>query len=74
MDPDIFLTVGIVLGVFSLPSLMAAWVEGRAPRVGAIMILAAMALVVAAFVQKPGGYALDDVPEAMLSTLGRILR
>ena len=43
MDTDLALTVGIVLAVLSVPSLLSAWVDGRAPRLGAIMAIAAFA-------------------------------
>ena len=48
MDTDLALTVGIVLLVLSVPSLLAAWVESRAPRMGAIMAVAALSLIKAA--------------------------
>jgi hypothetical protein len=60
MDTDLALTVGIVLLVLSVPSLLAAWVESRAPRMGAIMAVGA------------GGQRIDprdaDPPVAMPST------
>ena len=38
MDTDLVLTLGIVLLVLSVPSLLSAWAESRAPRLGAIML------------------------------------
>ncbi|WP_225026371.1 hypothetical protein [Xinfangfangia pollutisoli] len=73
MDPDLFLTIGIVLAVLSLPSLLSAWTDGRAPRMGAVMLIVAGALVVAALTQKPGGYGWGDVPRVMLQVLGRYI-
>lgn len=73
MDTDLFLTIGVILAVLTLPSLLAAWTDGRAPRMGAIMLMVAAALIIAAVTQRPGGYAFADVPHVMLGVLARIV-
>ena len=42
MDTDLVLTIGLVLLVLSVPSLLAAWAESRAPRMGAIMAITSL--------------------------------
>jgi hypothetical protein len=69
MDTDLALTVGILLTVLSVPSLLSAWVDGRAPRIGAIMVLVGLALIVTALVESPGGYEFNQVPTIMLKTI-----
>ncbi|MBL9049720.1 MAG: hypothetical protein JNK19_06385 [Tabrizicola sp.] len=71
MDTDLALTIGIVLLILSVPSLLAAWVEGRAPRIGALMVVASAALIVTALMVKPGGYAFNDVPGVMVGVFSR---
>ena len=73
MDTDLVLTVGIVLVVLTLPSLLAAWVEGRAPRLGAIMLIASTAMIVTAVLYKPGGYAINDIPGVMVAVVARVI-
>lgn len=73
-DTDLMLTLGIVLLVLSVPSLLAAWVESRAPRIGAIMAIAALGLIVSALVIKPGGYAFNQVPGIMVEVATRFFR
>jgi formate-dependent nitrite reductase membrane component NrfD len=73
MDTDLVLTLGIILLALSIPSLLAAWVEGRVPRVGAIMALASLGMVIAALASRPGGYVLEEVPGIMLSVLSRAI-
>jgi formate-dependent nitrite reductase membrane component NrfD len=73
MDTDLVLTIGIVLAVLSVPSLLAAWAESRAPRLGAIMLIAALGMVVSALWVKPGGYAFDQIPDVMIGTVSRLL-
>ena len=74
MDTDLILTIGIVLVVLTIPSLLSAWTEGRAPRVGAILLLAGGVLIVTALTQRPGSYAFGDIPRAMMSVVNRYLR
>jgi hypothetical protein len=71
MDADLFLTIGIILGVLTIPSLLSAWTESRAPRLGAIILMTAGALIVVAISQKPGGYKFSDVPHVMLGVVAR---
>ena len=71
MDADLFLTIGIVLGVLTIPSLLSAWTEGRVPRFGAIMLMAAAGLIAVALTQKPGGYTFGDIPDVMMNVVGR---
>jgi formate-dependent nitrite reductase membrane component NrfD len=73
-DTDLMLTVGIVLLILSLPSLLSAWVEGRAPRLGALMIAAGAVLVGTALSVRPGGYAFDDVPGVVIDVVARLWR
>jgi hypothetical protein len=72
MDPDLFLVIGIVLVVLTIPTLLAAWVEGRAPRVGAIMLIAALGLILVAVTQQPGGYSFNEVPQVFLRVFARL--
>lgn len=71
-DTDLMLTVGIVLLVLSVPSLLAAWAESRAPRLGVIMVVAALGLIAAALVVKPGGYEFNQVPGVMVAVVSRL--
>jgi hypothetical protein len=73
MDNDLLLTVGVVVGVLAIPSLLGAWTEGRTPRAGAIMVLIAGVLIAVAASQTPGGYAIGEVPQIMLAVVGRYL-
>ncbi len=73
-DTDLLLTIGIVLLVLSVPSLLSAWVESRAPRIGAIMAIAALGLIIAALVIKPGGYAFNQVPGIMIGVVSRFFQ
>jgi hypothetical protein len=73
MDPDLAMAIGVVLGVFTVPSIMSAISDGRAPRVAAFTIIAAGALIVWALSNKPGGYAFSDLPNLLVRVIARYL-
>jgi hypothetical protein len=72
LDTDLYLTVGIILGLLTLPSLLNAWTEGRPPRVGAIFLMVSIILIVVALTQRPSGYAFAEIPQIMLKVFGRL--
>jgi hypothetical protein len=69
VDTDLALTVGILLVVLSVPSFLSAWVESRAPRLGAIMFIGAGALIIYALTTRPGGYAFNEVPNIVVNVI-----
>ncbi len=73
MDPDLSLVIGVILGVFSVPSILSAISEGRAPRVAAFTIVASGVLILWAVSERPGGYALEDVPQAFVRVVAKFL-
>lgn len=73
MDNDIALVTGLGLAVLSLPSIIAAWSDGRAPRVGAFVLVAGGGLVLWAMSRKAGGYRLAEIPEVFYAVIARLL-
>ena len=71
MDTDLVLTIGIVLLVLSLPALLSAWVDGRVPRLGALMFVVAGGMIVSALQTAPGGYNFEQVPGVMIGVVSR---
>lgn len=68
------LVVGVVVAVLTLPSLFSAFIDGRAPRAGAILALIAGVLIAVAVSERPGGYAIADIPDAFYRVFARYLR
>ena len=73
MDTDLFLVIGIVICALAVPSLFSAWVDGRVPRAGSIMVLIGGVLVVAALSRHAGGYTFSQLPDVFFSVIGRYL-
>jgi hypothetical protein len=73
LDTDLILTLGVVLLILSLPSLLSAWVEGEAPRLGAIMLVAGLGMIIGSAAYHPSGYRINDVPGIMVGVVARML-
>ena len=73
MNTDLFLVIGVMLGVLAIPTLLGAYSEGRPPRAASIMVLISGTLVLLAVMNQPSGYAIEDVPDAFVRVFGRYL-
>ncbi|MDK3075124.1 hypothetical protein QO034_18710 [Sedimentitalea sp. JM2-8] len=69
MDPDLALVLGLTVGAFSVPGMLAAITDGRSRRASAVTILIAAALTFYAFTMKPGGYELSQIPDVFFDVL-----
>lgn len=71
-DPDLWLVIGLVLAVLTVPSLVSAWSEGDPPRASAITVLIAGGMVAYAMMNAPGGsYSFSDLPQVITRVIGR---
>ena len=57
MDTDLILVIGLALAVLSIPSVVSAFSDGRAPRASALTVLIAGGMIV---------YAINSHPEAAI--------
>ncbi|MBT8412364.1 MAG: hypothetical protein KJP02_11285 [Octadecabacter sp.] len=73
MDPDLMLVLGLIIGGFSIPSMLGAFADGRVPRAAAIAVLIGGGLVALAVNGKPSGYALVDIPDVFVSVVARYI-
>lgn len=73
MDNDLLLVIGLVLGGFSIPSIVSALSDGRAPRVASIVVVLSGVMVVYAINNQPGGYAINDIPQVFVNVVARYI-
>lgn len=73
MDPDLALVLGIVIGALSIPSILSALSDKRAPRASALTVLIAGGLILYATQNKPQGYALKQVPDVFVDVVARYM-
>lgn len=67
------LIIGLVIGGFSIPSIMGALADGRVPRAAAIAVMVAGGLIVLAIQNKPGGYSVEQIPDVFVEVVGRYI-
>lgn len=73
MEADLALVIGLLLAGFSLVGIFSAISDGRGPRASALTILIAGGFVVYALQTQPGGYTLEDIPNAFVRVIGQFL-
>ena len=73
MDSDLALVIGLVLAALSVPSILSALSDSRAPRASAVTVLIAGGLVLYAMQTHPGGYSLGEVPDVFVSVLAKFI-
>lgn len=73
MSNDQILVLGVVIFVLSIPSLVSAYSDGRAPRVGAILLLIGGGLLAVALTRKPGGYTFAEIPHVFVRVIAEIM-
>ncbi len=74
MQSDLYLVIGIVVGVLAFPSLIGAFSQSRPPRAAAVMVVISGVLIVLAVRSHPGGYKLEDVPRAFTRVIASVIR
>ena len=73
MTTDMMLVLGLVICALSLPSLLSAFSESRAPRAGAVLLLVGGVLLVMALSQKPSGYTFAEIPHVFVTVIAGFL-
>ncbi len=73
MDPDLLIVIGLVIGGFSIPSILGAIADGRVPRAAAIVVMVAGGLIVLAINENPDGYAINDIPDVFVNVVARYI-
>ena len=71
MDTDLILVIGIVVLILSIPSLLSAYAEARAPRAGAVLVLIGGVLVAVALTKHTAGYTFSELPSVVVRVIGR---
>ncbi len=73
MDPDLVFTLGVVIGVFSLPAMLSAFSERRAPRVAALTVILAGVMILWSVRENPGRYSLGAIPDIFVKVVADYL-
>ena len=74
MYTDLIIVVGIISIVLAVPTLLSSWVDGSAPRVGAILVLIGGVLIVVALTQHGHSYTFDEMPGVFMRVINRFIK
>ena len=70
---DLIFVTGVALVAFSVPSLMAAYVDRRWPRQAIMMLVIAFVAVAYARQENPDTYSIAVIDETVVKVLGRYI-
>ena len=73
MASDFALVMGIIIAGLSVPPLLSAFSDRRAPRSPALMLLIATSLIVYAATTSPVGYEFSELPEVFARTFRALM-
>ena len=71
MDSDLLLVVGVILSAVSIPSIVGALADGRAPRMALVTVLVGGTCIVVAI--RGNSYTISEIPDAFVRVIGRYL-
>ncbi|WP_296422730.1 hypothetical protein [Yoonia sp.] len=73
LDIDLIFVLGLIAGAFSIPALVSAFADRRAPKMSVLIMLISAGMIGYAVQQRPEPYELDKLDEVFVSVVGRYL-
>ena len=74
LTQDLLLVIGLIIAAFAIPSILGAIADRRSPRTAAIAVMVGGGLIALAYSQKPGGYTIEEIPEAFVRVVAHYIR
>lgn len=74
MSADLSLVAGLVLAGLAVLNFLARFVDGRPPRLAAVLAVLALGLVAYAEWRRPEGYTIAGIPMAVVRVVGSLTR
>lgn len=73
MDPDVFFVLGSIFAVLSIPAVVSAFADGRAPRAAALTVLMGGGMIAFAVAERPGAYSFETAPDVFAKVISRAI-
>ena len=73
MTTDYVLTVGLLIGLFSIPAMLSAYADNRFPRAPMAAFILSAAIIVLMWVSNPMRYSLLEIPNVVVRVIADIL-
>ncbi len=73
MTPDHYMCIGVLAVMASIPAIFGAIKDGEPPRLAALVLLFGAGTIYYAISLRPGGYTLEEIPQAFVNVVGAFL-
>ncbi|MCP4207970.1 MAG: hypothetical protein GY767_13110 [Shimia sp.] len=73
MATDYLITAGLIVGLFSIPAMLAAYADGRFPRNAMAALVLSAAIITVAIILNPARYNAADLPNVVIRVIGDII-
>ena len=73
MDTDTFFVFGAIIAVLAIPAVTSAFLDGRTPRVPAIIVLIGGIMIGYAISQRPNAYNFETLPDVFVRVIGSFI-
>lgn len=73
MATDYLITVGLIVGLFSIPAMLAAYADNRFPRNAMAAFILSAAVITVAFILNPARYSVADLPNVVIRVIADII-
>ncbi len=73
MATDYLITVGLIVGLFSIPAMLAAYADSRFPRNAMGAFILSAAVITVAIILNPARYSVADLPNVVIRVIADII-
>ncbi len=70
MPYDLYMSLGIIVLALVIPSTLSALMDRRMPIASGLLVVIGGGMLGWAFLKKPGGYGLADIPHSFYTVIG----
>ncbi|MEP2532983.1 hypothetical protein [Shimia sp.] len=74
MATDYLMTVGLVIGLFSIPAMLSAYADERFPRGPMAAFILSAAIIVLAWAMNPALYTFAELPNVVVRVIADIVK
>ncbi|MBO9395673.1 hypothetical protein J7399_09610 [Shimia sp. R9_1] len=73
MTTDYLITIGLLVGVFSIPAMISAYADDRFPRAPMAAFVLSAAVITLAVLLNPARYSFGELPNVVVRVIADIL-
>ncbi len=73
MTTDYLITIGLLVGVFSIPAMIAAYADDRFPRAPMAAFVLSAAVITIAILLNPARYSFAELPNVVVRVIANVI-